>query len=379
MGLAYCIVRFENLNLSNSGRLGCIDGMRGVLALGVLCHHYVHVYVFQVSGQWTPDHSRFYTVIGPAGVFIFFMITGFLFWNKLLGQSGAMDWRKLYIWRVFRVVPLYWSAVALITVMVFSVGPHGLQVSPSELLLQITDWLFLYGTPNINAFAGTARIVAKVTWTLRYEWLFYLSLPCLAWVLRLSNRLPVALWLLAGGVLGLAVAGIRVPVLEVQTSFGFYFLIGALVAAANRSGRWQGLAQSRWLSLVVIAAGGVLLTCFDTAYGFRAGLLIALIFAPIALGNSLFGLLVLRPFLLLGEMSYSIYLLHGVILYLAFDGLFPHFMSTSTPTWALAAGLAAVAGVTVLISWASYHLIEKPCIDWGHRLARRPAMASQTT
>ncbi len=114
---ALLICQLRDLRFNNTGRLGSIDGIRGIMELGVLFHHYVHAYVFHVSGQWTPDHSRFYRVIGPAGVLIFFMITGFLFWTKLLDQGGRIDWRKLYISRIFRVVPLYWLAVAIIVVV----------------------------------------------------------------------------------------------------------------------------------------------------------------------------------------------------------------------------------------------------------------------
>jgi len=48
-------------------------------------------------------------------------------------------------------------------------------------------------------------------------------------------------------------------------------------------------------------------------------LLLTLLFALIAGGNDLFGLLT-QPFSrLLGEMSYSVYLLHGMVLYVLFN------------------------------------------------------------
>ena len=367
--VAYLICHVADLELSNVGRLGCIDGVRGMLALCVLFHHYVHAYVFHVSGQWTPDHSRFYKVIGPDSVLFFFMITGYLFWDKLLAQRGTVDWRKLYLSRIFRVVPLYWVAVAIIVFFVFSTGLPGIHVPIATLLDEIADWLFFYGTPDVNAYSDTSRIVAKVTWTLRYEWMFYLSLPFLALVLRASRRTPSILWQFAAAILALALLRINVPHLNVNTAFGLYFLVGALAAAANRREAYRRIARKPWVSVVVIAAVAVLLTCFDSAYGFRSGVVIAAIFVPIALGNSIFGLLTLRPFLLLGEISYSVYLIHGAILFVAFDLLFPRFMSTATSPLALNAGLSAVAAVAVLIAWATFTVVEKPCIDIGHRVS----------
>jgi peptidoglycan/LPS O-acetylase OafA/YrhL len=52
---------------------------------------------------------------------MFFMITGYLFYSQLLKQKGRPNWKKLYIGRIFRIIPLYWFAVALV---VFGVAIH---------------------------------------------------------------------------------------------------------------------------------------------------------------------------------------------------------------------------------------------------------------
>ncbi len=193
----------------------------------------------------------------------------------------------------------------------------------------------------------------------------------LALIVRVSKKKPAILWSIAALILALAFRDISIPFLDVQTSFGFYFLVGALAAAAIRKESLTRLAKSPWLSGAVFAAAAVILTDFDTAYGFRCGLVLAAFFMPLALGNSFFGMLTQRPLILLGEISYSIYLIHGAVLYVAFDVLFPRFMAPTTPTWALTAGLSAVAVTTVLTSWLTYSTIEKPCIAWGRRIGRR--------
>src|SRR5688500_16089594 len=65
-------------------RYGTLDGLRGFLALSVFTFHLVLTRDFLVTGEWEPPRSRFYSFLGPLGVSLFFMITGFLFWSKLL-------------------------------------------------------------------------------------------------------------------------------------------------------------------------------------------------------------------------------------------------------------------------------------------------------
>ena len=56
----------------------------------------------------------------------------------------------------------------------------------------------------------------------------------------------------------------------------------------------------------------------ETLTGFHIFLMSAF-FIPIALGNTLFGLLKMKASVYLGEISYSIYLVHGLILYVLFS------------------------------------------------------------
>ena len=57
----------------------------------------------------------------------------------------------------------------------------------------LPDWLLftMFGNPALNAVQGTWIMVAGVTWSLRYEWLFYLALPLLALAAR-RNRPSLA-------------------------------------------------------------------------------------------------------------------------------------------------------------------------------------------
>ena len=87
-------------------RTETLDGLRGFLALSVFVHHLVITHRYLQSGTWDYPPSAFYTLLGQVGFGVFFMITGFLFWGKLLDARGRPDWWTLYLGRVFRIGPI---------------------------------------------------------------------------------------------------------------------------------------------------------------------------------------------------------------------------------------------------------------------------------
>src|SRR5947207_7931738 len=74
----------ELSSAASAGRFECLDGLRGFLALAVMVHHGMAVYMRAMTGQWTVGNHPTYKLFGSASVALFFMITGFLFWGKVL-------------------------------------------------------------------------------------------------------------------------------------------------------------------------------------------------------------------------------------------------------------------------------------------------------
>lgn len=97
-------------------------------------------------------------------------------------------------------------------------------------------------------------------------------------------------------------------------------------------------------------------------------------FLCIASGNTFYGLLDTRPLALLGTASFSIYMIHMVIVYMiihAFNKfVFPINSAGDSGIWALALACALVA---VLCSLLTYRYVEHPFIAKRHdaRAARR--------
>ncbi|MCG8525349.1 MAG: hypothetical protein MI748_03135, partial [Opitutales bacterium] len=76
-----------------------------------------------------------------------------------------------------------------------------------------------------------------------------------------------------------------------------------------------------------------------------------------------------RGSVFLSEISYSIYLLHAVVLYLSFSIIWPPQESQSQEGFMM---LTPVIGIAVvLISTLTYSFIEKPFMNLGKKLSRK--------
>ena len=363
------IVHWRKLEFDGKGRLGCIDGLRGILALNVFLYHYVVTYYFFVRGQWAVPPESFYCLLGDSGVGLFFMVTGFLFWNKILTSRGHVDWRKLYISRFFRLVPLYLFAVAFVVAIVFIAGGFKLYAPWWKVGKSILSWCLFWGSPDINDFPSTARIVAGVTWTLKYEWLFYFSLPVLAGMLVFSERRRYVLWAL---ILVIMVVGAANYGTGVQTGFLLFFLAGALAAWAYGVKGAREIFQKKIFAVLGLGALLVLFSCFERCFfHVEAVVLLAVFFVPLALGNSYFGILKLRGLMLLGEISYGLYLLHGLLLYLVFSVGLKGFMTPAASFPQILLGAAGTGLALVAVCYTTFMLIEKPGIQYGRKIAKQ--------
>lgn len=339
----------EVIEAHKGGRFESIDGLRGFLALSVYFHHAVISQHFYLVNRWEQDvagnNYSFYPFIAHYGVSTFFMITGLLFWNKVIHSQGRIDVHKLFLSRVHRLCPLYFFSVFLVVLIAFAIQGFKLQAGPFNLASSILAWLGFgfFGQPPINKFGDAGIINAGVNWTLAYEWGFYLFLPLMALFWR-----------------GKAFAGL----LLIIYSYSFFvpgmgnirnFFFGMLAAYLIYKYRTRIDMKSPVYSLIAIA-------CLVAAYYFAnyRSILFFVSFLIMAFGNNLFGLLVSGPAKFLGTISYSIYLLHGFVLFLVFRAL-NHFMSvgqlSQTDFWIITGS----AGLIVILMCAlSYRYIEHP-------------------
>lgn len=350
---------------SAAGRYATIDGLRGYLAVLVFLHHASIWYFFRADGTWQVPPSNLFTLFGEGGMALFFMITGFLFFDRLIDRRHReLDWKRLYVSRVCRLAPLY--AFAMLVLFVIVAWRSGWQAKEpaSKLLRHAATWLAftIRGAPDLNGVAGTPRIVAGVTWSLPYEWFFYLALPILGIA---AGVRPSSRYLLLGLAAAVAVAaGVWRPGAMQALCFGG----GIAGALAIRIAPFRAFARSAMAGALAMACLAALVAMCATAYSFLALFLLAIVFCLVAGGCSLFGVLATPMSRMLGDIAYSMYMLHGIVLFLLFEG--PARIAASSPPlhWLVVVSLVPAL---VILCFASFRLIEKPAMQSVPRIAER--------
>lgn len=344
-----------------SGRYASIDGLRGYLAFLVFLHHACIWYFYLRSGNWSRPPSYFFNNFGQGGVALFFMITAFLFYVKLLaGRARGVDWTKLYLSRLLRLTPLYLFAMVLL-VSIVAVLSGGRPGEPWPQLLQhLLQWLAFtaLGAPDLNGVRDTAAIVAGVTWSLPYEWLFYLSLPVLALPLRIAVPRPYMLISVTLMLLLVAAVVLKRP----PPHHLFAFVAGMVAAVLVQYPGFTRFAGGRSAAVLTAAALAVAFFLFPSAHDSLALLALATAFALIAGGCRLFGCLTWDVSRTFGEFAYSIYLLHGILLFVIFYFVIgPDQAQDLSPLqhWAV---VAAATPVLIAISYLSFRFIEQPAM-----------------
>lgn len=352
IGIASLIVRRssfyqEKLADTSGGRFMAIDGLRGFLSLGVFFHHAVINYYYQIDKIWKAPSSQFYMMCGQVSVSFFFILTAFLFWTKILVTEGSINWSQLYISRIKRIVPMYIVSVIFLLLMVLIQSNWIIKSSAVDLASDAFKWFsfsFL-GSPDVNQLKNTFTINAGVYWTLAYEWKYYLALPFITIFFQKKKQLIFYV---------IAIFFIIVSVESVL----FYFLAGMIAAQMHHDQRIVSKRFSPHLyDLIFLSAVIVLFIGFDSAYGLIQALIAMGGFLCLLNGNGLFGLLRMKAVQLLGEISYSIYLLHGIVITASIFFLKKYIdvALMGNKYWLM---VAVMGSLLILLSSLTYRLVE---------------------
>jgi peptidoglycan/LPS O-acetylase OafA/YrhL len=303
-------------------RYSALDGLRGFAALLVALSHFSNQ-----TGMWG---TRLGDGGGQIGVMLFFLISGFLMGRLYLGEIITVGSASRFVQRrIARVVPLY----VLIVLASFAITQDNLK----------DHLLFLAGV--------------DVLWSIPVEVHFYMFFIVI-WIAATFVRTKATAVILAATVL----LCLFIPNATKEgelTSHLHYFLCGVLVAMAHGAGI---VRQTKlWnMAFVLLAFAPLLLMpqialqLFGESFDLWKSplILIALTLLLIsALGSSLADLLLGgRIGRFAGDISYSVYLLHGPMLF---------WLGLVRPTSTKAFLFVFLASV-VLVSWTSYCLIERP-------------------
>lgn len=359
------LLRFLDAPAEPAARNAPLDGLRGFLALGVFVYHLIVTHGYIATGVWAPPRSPFYALLGPVGVSVFFMLTGFLFWGKLLRTRGRPDWRALYVGRLFRIGPMYLVVVLVMLAIVAARSGFVLNEGPGVVAGAVLQWLalgLLDGQPDINGQPAT-QVLAGVTWTLWYEWAFYASLVATAALAR--RRAHMAL------VVAAAALCLAAKMLWRIDAFGFaaLFALGMAVASLLHDKGLPALSNPVASTIALLCLALPFVTG-ASGYGSITAVLLAAFFALVCGGSTLFGLLLTSAAQRLGRISYSLYLMQGLVLTLVFAIAPVRELAMASPAAYWAVGVAC-AGVLLGAAVLGYVGIERPGIALGARLLRR--------
>jgi len=396
-------------------RLAWLDVLRGLAALAV---------VFDHAGQHVLQHVRLaiyhWFDTGQYGVFVFFLISGYIV-PASLERRGSV--RTFWVSRLFRLYPLYLLAVG-IAVALYLVHFGSLRGEGSDPATSILSQLLMMS----NVLAG--QNLPNVVWSLSYEMAFYLLLTALfiARVHQRSSRYALAFAAAAVAVGGLlpqafftnnvATPRLIALVADLAVLFGLALavvlrgtsrLLGAVLAAvvaitllAFNGGwiwPWEALSilalmftgtmfyraeqgQYPWRKAIAVAVTvfGLAIASglwYSHAWGlsahaellwerrwFSSLLLAGLTFAA---GLALRGLRWPWALTWLGLISYSVYLLHPLVVEVYYHFTWTRLHHPLGEQVLLAAGLLAVV---IALSSATYLFVERPAQNVGRRVGR---------
>jgi len=305
-----------------------------------------------------------------SGVPLFFAISGFIMVVTSARAFGslpaALDFMRR---RIIRIVPLYWL-VTTGALGVVLVAPSLSKAPPEDYLYIVASYLFW---PYMR-LTGDIRPLATPGWTLNLEMLFYVVFAA---SLLFRRRVGLCVLFASLGILvGARVSGMLSGV--VLNFWGDPIVLGFLLGAAVGIAYNNGLRLSG-LSAVVLTAIGFAVTFMSWVPGGAEDTLLrrladaapaTLILIGVALGPQVDGLRKLwRPALLIGNASYSLYLVQEFLLRLVSLG-WHKAPTTNLPLWIFIPGGIAI---TVLVSLAIYGCFEKPVTRWLNDNAGRKA------
>lgn len=350
-------------------RIGCIDGLRGYLALSVMIHHFfIWTNITRMGGAWEPPQINFINQLGTTSVSIFFMVTGLVFYPVILRDLSRTNWIALYIGRAFRIIPLVTFAVIVVSAIIILRTGN----SPDKhYVVDLLKWITAWSEVPLMHYQDSARINAYVLWSLHYEWIYYiLILPLSALAMRLIRYFGMSTLILPLLLLSTILFRNFLPQQIGSKGIVFYlpfFAIGMLAFEAQARPQIRAALSKSVYTLPAIFSLAIAMTVTNSYSVFSLPFM-GFFFICVACGNRIFGLLDNKASLIISECSFGIYLLHGIFLDILFEDI--RIGGTSLDTALLPVFLPIVSFVVILATASTYLMVERPAIQRGKAFAR---------
>jgi peptidoglycan/LPS O-acetylase OafA/YrhL len=313
----------QGLSASN-GQLPSLTALRGVAAFWVVLYHY--------SVQCLPNLDvvphTYLIHKGYLAVDMFFMLSGFVMthvYHRAFSESVRRHYRSFLFARIARIYPLH-----LLILVLFVATALASRLTSGATLGSLRN-VPLQGSESVSAFVANVFMVQGLdasklswnypSWSISVEFMAYLLFPlALPAIWRASDKAKIAIALFLVALLAL---------LAFLTKGNFdqwdgpitllrclpEFILGTLLYCAFRAA-----PQGSFLGRDAMVFGVLLFIVFCLHFG-APDLLITCLFAVLVLTavlntGSFAALANLSPLIWLGDISYSLYLVHGFVQFL---------------------------------------------------------------
>jgi exopolysaccharide production protein ExoZ len=334
------------------GTLQLIQVFRGAAATMVMLYH-----VTTLNNFYTPFFGGVFN-FGHSGIDFFFVLSGFIMLYVHYEKAGhaRQTWRFLAL-RAARIFPIYWCVLAVTVVLFWTCPPSDdMMWSPRDTLEPATLIRAVF-------LLDPDKAIVPVAWTLTYEVIFYLFFSLYILVGHRAFAVLALAWCAAIGAQWGGVAYWPHPIL-LRPLIGEFFL-GCLAAMLVK--RFGPQKVSGWWVILTIAICGAvaraeLVDAIDP-YKWYAVPYFLLILAGAAYDQAT-GRRYPRLLLLIGEASYSIYLIHyGLVVLFAETNVPYRSVAYKAPNVTLALLALTILTAGVLVHWG----IERPLLTSARR------------
>ena len=328
----------HNTTLEKKKYLSSIVVLRGIAALVVCLFHFTKGY----SGETSFMRSMW--SFAWSGVEIFFVISGFVIPYGLLGTKFKISNYGGFLKKRFvRIEPAYLVSIVVVlllnyfSTLVTLYEGDGFSISPVQLGLHIGYLVDIFGNEWLN----------PAYWTLAVELQYYLLIGVLIALWNLKNKYITIVSLLAFLLLSF------LPSISIRFfSYTDVFTIGIIGAFYKK----EWISRSLFLLLTIGIAAVIFVN--HGMIIFAVTLISAVIIAFLdTLTNN-------RALLFLGNISYSLYLLHIPV-----GGRIVNLAKRFETNEVIKVLVVLVAlGFSIFVAWIFYRLIEKPSHKWSKRI-----------
>lgn len=306
---------------------------------------------------------------GHDAVSFFFVLSGFVLSYKYIVLDKPLDVNKFYVSRIFRLFPPFFIMLLFDVLFHFRHELNWHTMADVFLFNKTEFWeeAILFKGHNLYYFPG---------WTLTIELLVSFLMPFFILVAMRHSKLLVYMiiaFLMQGG------------------NFYLHFLLGIILTCNFNKITDPSFRQSAWYRYrYLIIPGAIVLFCvrcidrvspfgptykyladfFGMSLFFYTGFAAFILLGAIMISKRTQRILQTRVLVFLGKISYSIYLVHALVLGIVFAYM-PALLQGKSRTYTVVVETLVYIAITMVLSTILYYFVERPFMNIGRRISGR--------